>query len=43
MPTPIAVKGTEKLSSRGRGKDSTIAETRATAIDAAYVLGVAGK
>jgi len=43
MPIPIAENGTVKLSSSGRGNDSTIAETRATPTDAKYILGVAMK
>jgi hypothetical protein len=43
MPTPIAVNGTVKLSSSGRGKDSATAETKATPNVARYIFAVAVK
>ena len=43
MPAAMAVNGTVKLSSSGRGKDSTSAEARATHIVAMYILAVAVK
>jgi hypothetical protein len=43
MPTAIAMKVTVKLSSIGRGKDSTIAAHSETAIVARYVCQVASK
>jgi hypothetical protein len=43
MPTAIAMKVTVKLSSIGRGKDSTIAAHSETAIVVRYVRQVASK
>jgi len=43
MPTATATKGTVKLSSSGRGKDSANAADSDTTIVARYILQVASK